>query len=77
MRKGGVKVNKEDKDAEVVEGEDLEEAMVKTLKIMDRGVKIRNPQKIVEGEVSQDHIEEGTISLILMLLLSKIWALCF
>ena len=62
MRKGGVKVAKEAKDVDVVKGEDLEEGMVKTLPIMKSGVKVHNPQEIVEEEVSQDHTEEGMIS---------------
>ena len=47
MRKGGVKVAREDKDADMVEGEDLEEGMVKILPIMKRKVKVHNPQEIV------------------------------
>ena len=35
-----------------------------TLPIMKRGVKVPNPQEIVEREVSQDHIEKCMISLI-------------
>ena len=57
MRKVGVKVAKEAEDMDVVEGEDLEVGMVKTLSIMKRGVKVHNPQEIVEEEVSQDHTE--------------------
>ena len=64
MRKVGVKVAKEAEGMDVVKGEDLEEGMVKTLQIMKIGVKVHNPQKIVEEEVSQDHIGKGMISLI-------------
>ena len=77
MRKVGVKVAIEAKDVNVVEGEDLEEGMVKTLPIMKRGVIVHNPQEIVEEEVSPDHIEEGMISLISNVIMSKVWALCF
>ena len=62
MRKGGVKVAKEAKDVDVVEGEDFEEGMVKTLPIMKRGVKVHNPQEIMKDEVSRDRTEEGIIS---------------
>ena len=34
------------------------------LLIMKRGVKVHNPQEIMEKEVSQDHIEKCMISLI-------------
>ena len=66
-----MKVAKEAKDVEVVKGEDLEEGMVKTLPIIKRGVKVHNPQKIMENEVSHDHTEEGMISLILNVLIVK------
>ena len=52
-----MKVAKEAEDLDVVEEEDLEEGMVKTLPIMKREVKVHNPQEIVEKEVSQDHTE--------------------
>ena len=55
----------------VVEGEDLEEGMAKTLPIMKRGVIVHNTQEIVEEEVSQDHIEEGMISLISNVIIVK------
>ena len=77
MRKVGMKVAREAEDVDMVEGEDLEEGMVKTLPIMKSGVKVHNPQEIVEEEVSQDHIEEGMISLISNVIMSKVWALCF
>ena len=66
-----MKVAKEAKDVEVVEGEDLEEGMVKTLPIMKRGVKVHNPQEIMEDEVFQDHTEEGMISLTLNVIIVK------
>ena len=66
-----MKVAKEAEDMDVVEGEDLEEGMVKTLPIMKRGVDVHNPQEIVEEEVSQYHIEEGTISLISNVIIVK------
>ena len=66
-----MKVAKEAEDVEVVEGEDLEEGMVKTLPIMKRGVKIHNPQEIMEDEVFQDHTEEGMISLTLNVIIVK------
>ena len=59
MRKGGMKVAKEDEDANMVEGKDLEEGMIKTLPIMKREVKVHYPQEFMEEEVSQDHTEEG------------------
>ena len=59
MRKGGMKVAKEDEDANMVEGKDLEEGMIKTLPIMKREVKVHYPQEFMEEEVSQDRIEEG------------------
>ena len=59
MRKGGVKVAREDEDANVVEGKHLEEGMIKTLPIMKREVKVHYPQEFMEDEVSQDRIEEG------------------
>ena len=71
MRKGGVKVAREDEDANVVEGKHLEEGMIKTLPIMKRGVKVHNPQDIVGEEVSQDHTEKGMISLILNVIIAK------
>ena len=52
MRKGGVKVAREDEDVDVVKGKHLEEGMIKTLPIMKRGVKVHNPQDIVGEEVS-------------------------
>ena len=52
-----MKVAREAEDVDMVEGEDLEEGMVKTLTIMKSGVKVHNPQEIVEEEVSQDHTE--------------------
>ena len=66
-----MKVAKEVEDVDVVEEEDLEKVMVKTLLIMKRGVKVHNAQEIVEEEVSQDHSEEGMISLILNVLIVK------
>ena len=66
-----MKVAKEAKDVDVVEGEDLEEGIVKTLPIMKRGVKVHNSQEIMEDEVSQDHTEEGTISLTLNVIIVK------
>ena len=66
-----MKVAKEAKDMDVVEGEDLEVGMVKTLSIMKRGVKVHNPQEIVEEEVSQDHMEKGMISLISNVIIVK------
>ena len=66
-----MKVAKEAKDVDVVEGEDLEEGMVKTLPIMKRGVKVHNPQEIMEDEVFQDHTEEGMISLTLNVIIVK------
>ena len=66
-----MKVAKEAEDVEVVEGEDLEEGMVKTLPIMKRGVKVHNPQEIMEDEVFQDHTEEGMISLTLNVIIVK------
>ena len=71
MRKGGVKVAREDKDADMVEGKHLEEGMIKTLPIMKRGVKVHNPQDIVGEELSQDHTEKGMISLILNVIPSR------
>ena len=71
MRKGGVKVAREDEDANVVEGKHLEAGMIKTLPIMKRGVKVHNPQDIVGEEVSQDHIEKGMISIILNVIIAK------
>ena len=59
MRKGGMKVAKEDDDANMVEGKDLEERMIKTLPIMKREVKVHYPQEFMEEEVSQDRTEEG------------------
>ena len=59
MRKGGMKVAKEDEDANMVEGKDLEEGMIKTLPIMKREVKVHYPQEFMEEEVSQDRTEEG------------------
>ena len=59
MRKGGMKVAKEDDDANMVEGKDLEEGMIKTLPIMKREVKVHYPQEFMEEEVSQDRTEEG------------------
>ena len=59
MRKGGMKVAKEDDDANMVEGKDLEEGMIKTLPIMKREVKFHYPQEFMEEEVSQDRTEEG------------------
>ena len=52
MRKGGMKVAKEDDDANMVEGKDLEEGMIKTLPIMKREVKVHYPQEFMEEEVS-------------------------
>ena len=66
-----MKVAKEAEDVDVVEEEDLEEGMVKTLPIMKREVKVHNSQEIVEEEVSQDHTEEGMISLILNVIIVK------
>ena len=66
-----MKVAKEAKDVDVVEGEDLEEGIVKTLPIMKRGVKVHNSQEIMEDEVSQDHTKEGTISLTLNVIIVK------
>ena len=66
-----MKVAKEAKDVDVVEGEDLEEGIVKTLPIMKRGVKVPNSQEIMEDEVSQDHTKEGTISLTLNVIIVK------
>ena len=71
MRKGGVKVAREDEDANVVEGKHLEEGLIKTFPIMKRGVKVHNPQDIVGEEVSQDHTEKGMISLILNVIVAK------
>ena len=45
--------------------------------IMKKEVKDHNPKEFVEEEVSLDHIEEGTISLISNVIMSKVWALCF
>ena len=59
MRNGGIKVAKEDEDAKMVEGKDLEEGMIKTLPIMKREVKVHYPQEFMEEEVSQDRTEEG------------------
>ena len=59
MRKGGMKVAKEDDDANMVEEKDLEEGMIKTLPIMKREVKVHYPQEFMEEEVSQDRTEEG------------------
>ena len=59
MRKGGMKVAKEDEDANMVEGKDLEEGMIKTFPIMKREVKVHYPQEFMEEEVSQDRTEEG------------------
>ena len=59
MRKGGMKVAKEDDDANMVEGKDLEEGMIKTLPIMKREVKVHYPQEFMEEEFSQDRTEEG------------------
>ena len=66
-----MKVAKEAGDMDVVEREDLEVGMVKTLLIMKRGVKVHNPQEIVEEEVSQDHMEKGMISLISNVIIVK------
>ena len=52
MRNGGIKVAKEDEDAKMVEGKDLEEGMIKTLPIMKREVKFHYPQEFMEEEVS-------------------------
>ena len=59
MRNGGIKVAKEDEDAKMVEGKDLEEGMIKTLPIMKREIKVHYPQEFMEEEVSQDRTEEG------------------
>ena len=70
-----MKVAKEVEDMDVVEGEDLEEGMVKTLPIMKRSqssrVKVHNPQEIMEDEVSQDHTKEGMINLTLNVIIVK------
>ena len=66
-----MEVAKEAKDVDVVEGEDLEEGMVKTLPIMKRRVKVHNPQEIMEDEVSQEHTKEGMISLTLNVIIVK------
>ena len=66
-----MEVAKEAEDVDVVEGEDMGEGMVKTLPIMKRGVKVHNPQEIMEDEVSQEHTEEGMISLTLNVIIVK------
>ena len=66
-----MKVAKEAGDMDVVEGEDLEVGIVKTLSIMKRGVKVHNPQEIMEDEVSQDHTKEGMINLTLNVIIVK------
>ena len=66
-----MKVAKEAEDVDMVEGEDLEEGMVKTLQIMKKEVKVHNPKEIVEKEVSHDHTKEGMISLILNVIIVK------